>query len=406
MTKNLNKADKTLALAATLFLFFLALNIQFKGNIFAEGLLFISEAALVGGIADWFAVTAIFKKPLGFPYHTALLPKRRKELIEATTIMVEQEFFSRKKIISHLKKFEVFSFVISLLKSDNVKVEILNTIAEKLNALKDDEKKIAINLLKDKSLQIILKMLSDLKKNGEDRELLKNAALYFDEKVKSDETREAIYNAFKKFEDKTVENELNFFLNIAAKSFGVVDLEEGTNIFQKKLSTFFEEVANNEKIQDNILNFIHEKADKFLTGEEFINQRNEFINSVFSALSMEKITEDILQKSIDNELQNSLIIEYDSMINLIENDGHIRNIFEHLIYDMVARSALYAQGKMGEIVNDAISALTDEELNRIVYEKVEDDLLWIRMNGSIVGSVVGTILFILLNYTKIVYSYL
>ena len=78
MTKHLNKADKTLVLAAALFIFFLALNIEFKGNMLADFLLFVSEAALVGGIADWFAVTALFKKPLGFPYHTALLPKKRK----------------------------------------------------------------------------------------------------------------------------------------------------------------------------------------------------------------------------------------------------------------------------------------------------------------------------------------
>lgn len=34
------------------------------------------EAGLVGGLADWFAVTALFRHPLGIPIpHTALLPK-------------------------------------------------------------------------------------------------------------------------------------------------------------------------------------------------------------------------------------------------------------------------------------------------------------------------------------------
>ncbi|MEH7108744.1 DUF445 family protein, partial [Bacillus sp. JJ1764] len=40
------------------------------------------EAGLVGGLADWFAVTALFRHPLGLPIpHTALLPKNREKII-------------------------------------------------------------------------------------------------------------------------------------------------------------------------------------------------------------------------------------------------------------------------------------------------------------------------------------
>jgi uncharacterized membrane-anchored protein YjiN (DUF445 family) len=44
--------------------------------------------------------------------------------------------------------------------------------------------------------------------------------------------------------------------------------------------------------------------------------------------------------------------------------------------------------------------MTDEKLNAIVYEKVEPDLLWIRMNGSIVGAAVGLGLFLLMEAAK------
>ncbi|MBQ3451489.1 MAG: DUF445 family protein, partial [Selenomonadaceae bacterium] len=64
--------------------------IIFPGNVAAEGFLFVTEAALVGGIADWFAVTALFKKPLGFSFHTAILPRRRKDFVKASVVMVQQ----------------------------------------------------------------------------------------------------------------------------------------------------------------------------------------------------------------------------------------------------------------------------------------------------------------------------
>ena len=40
-----------------------------------------AEAAMVGGVADWFAVTALFRHPLGLPIpHTAIIPRRKEAL--------------------------------------------------------------------------------------------------------------------------------------------------------------------------------------------------------------------------------------------------------------------------------------------------------------------------------------
>ena len=47
------------------------------------------EAATVGGLADWFAVTALFRHPLGLPIpHTAIIPTRRAKIIESIVAMV------------------------------------------------------------------------------------------------------------------------------------------------------------------------------------------------------------------------------------------------------------------------------------------------------------------------------
>ena len=91
-----NKADAALLLSAVLFLCALFLHIRFADSLWVRALLAVSEAALVGGVADWFAVTAIFRKPLGFPYHTALLPRRRDSFVQAIVTMVQKEFFSKR----------------------------------------------------------------------------------------------------------------------------------------------------------------------------------------------------------------------------------------------------------------------------------------------------------------------
>jgi uncharacterized membrane-anchored protein YjiN (DUF445 family) len=54
-----------------------------------------SEAAMVGAIADWFAVTALFRHPLGIPIpHTALIPTRKATLARSLQEFVTQNFLS------------------------------------------------------------------------------------------------------------------------------------------------------------------------------------------------------------------------------------------------------------------------------------------------------------------------
>jgi len=58
-----------------------------------------SEASLVGGLADWFAVTALFRHPLGIPIpHTAIIPSRKDRVGEVLGAFVERNFLNREVI--------------------------------------------------------------------------------------------------------------------------------------------------------------------------------------------------------------------------------------------------------------------------------------------------------------------
>ena len=80
----------------------------------------------------------------------------------------------------------------------------------------------------------------------------------------------------------------------------------------------------------------------------------------------------------------------------MQEDEELRRTVGRFLYDLIARSALHAQTLVGVIVRSVLSRLTDEQLNHLVYDKVEPDLLWIRMNGSIVGAGIGLVLYCLL----------
>lgn len=58
-----------------------------------------SEAAMVGAVADWFAVTALFRHPLGIPVpHTAIIPRRKDMLARSLEQFVAQNFLTEQTI--------------------------------------------------------------------------------------------------------------------------------------------------------------------------------------------------------------------------------------------------------------------------------------------------------------------
>ncbi|TYL53322.1 DUF445 domain-containing protein [Agromyces mariniharenae] len=63
-----------------------------------------AEGAMVGAIADWFAVTALFRYPLGLKIpHTAIIPTRKDEIGATLGAFVEQEFLSEEVVVGKLR---------------------------------------------------------------------------------------------------------------------------------------------------------------------------------------------------------------------------------------------------------------------------------------------------------------
>lgn len=63
-----------------------------------------AEAAMIGGLADWFAVTALFRRPLGLPIpHTAIVARRKDRIGRTLGNFVQNNFLSRAVLLSKLE---------------------------------------------------------------------------------------------------------------------------------------------------------------------------------------------------------------------------------------------------------------------------------------------------------------
>src|SRR5215216_866355 len=67
-----------------------------------------AEAAMVGGLADWFAVTALFRHPLGIPIpHTAIIPARKDRVGRSLGAFVQRNFLSRDVVVRKLESLQI-----------------------------------------------------------------------------------------------------------------------------------------------------------------------------------------------------------------------------------------------------------------------------------------------------------
>ena len=107
---------------------------------------------------------------------------------------------------------------------------------------------------------------------------------------------------------------------------------------------------------------------------------------------------DQLEGRMQQELEKLLGDLLAKAIGMLSANAALQRELNGLVYQMAARGALQAQDMLGKIANDVLGTMTDEQINRVVYDKAEPDLLWIRMNGSIVGASIGLVLFVIVQF--------
>jgi uncharacterized membrane-anchored protein YjiN (DUF445 family) len=103
-----------------------------------------AEAAMVGGLADWFAVTALFRRPLGLPIpHTALIPTRKDALGDSLGAFVADNFLSSEVVRRRLQDSDVVGrvarWVARPANAARVTAEAANVVKGAVQVLSDDE---------------------------------------------------------------------------------------------------------------------------------------------------------------------------------------------------------------------------------------------------------------------------
>jgi uncharacterized membrane-anchored protein YjiN (DUF445 family) len=150
MERNVSNGKRQNSNIATwiLFAFFVVFFISypFHDNFLGGLISSLCCAAMIGGLADWFAVVALFRKPLNSNilaklFRTEIIPNNRERIFKALVDMVEKELLTKESIVGKLELINVSETIKELRISDKKQdlLFILNNITKEIIGNTSDE---------------------------------------------------------------------------------------------------------------------------------------------------------------------------------------------------------------------------------------------------------------------------
>lgn len=387
------------------FILFVVAKLQDTGAVSWGYVIAFAEAAMVGAVADWFAVTALFRRPLGLPIpHTAIIPRNKPRIASRLGDFICEHFLSTPQVMQKIKQMQLPRQTMRwLAKKQNAKLMAGYTtlVAQhSLTALRDVR---AQQFIQDTAIHN-LKKINFAQLGGQVLQLLTHDQRH----------QELLNQVLKKISQivETPETQALLTEKIAA------ELKRTVHI--KKISEYLGGWTTT-KIVDLIAKEITEIADD--PNHELRYSFHAYVQSMIYRLqtdpSFKQKTADIQQQMLQNpEVQNYLHGLWADIIDWLEQDLQaqdsvlqeklavgLRQVAQHIMTDPAMQQLLdekIAQiappliekyrVRIARYIEERVNAWEDRELVYQLEHAIGKDLQFIRVNGTLVGGAIGVLI--------------
>jgi uncharacterized membrane-anchored protein YjiN (DUF445 family) len=359
-----------------------------------------SEAAMVGGIADWFAVVALFRHPLGIPiWHTAIIPIKKNEIGENLGNFVSEEFLNREKLEIKLEEFNfatkasdwlaeeanadkiasvvtvnIIPGILKTIKDEDIKRFIQVQFAEKLESINFGNW-VALALeplqkgnVKDQLLTNLLEVMSSELSNNKDliRKKVKASTPFLSFGLADKSISEGIFNGLQEFLDEAKKPESEIRIKI-----------------DEYVYNFLDKVKNSEemriKINNMILDFVGKK------------EVQDYINGIWDEIKL-SITND-LEKGDESSIKKSVSNLVQVFGNGLKEDTVMTDKINNFIKNDLLSVLLNNKKVIGDLISSTVKSWDGKEVSEKLELEIGKDLQYIRINGTLVGGLIGLVIY-------------
>ncbi len=369
------------------------------------------EAAMVGGLADWFAVVALFRHPLNLPIpHTSIIKKNRRKITDRIVEMLQTQWLTRDAILKKLEGYD-FSSEIStaLLANGNEDAKnffgfLADELASRLAGKNGGCAKIDIS----KALESVERELAAVDfKTPLAGALESNLAFFRTIIISEVETwlvmpdtnfvlreklRRIILSYAQKYE--IIKTAVEF-----GETIGVLNYDSIAQELVKLLNAELESARANEdhelnaQLDHTLKNMIGKiRQNPMIDALPSMMLRHAAENADFNGLAARMISE-------NREAAVAFLFNTASAAAAdLKTNEEVKGKFNSWLKNKISVFVNENHSQIGEIVRANIDGVNDDELVAQIEDKVGDDLQYIRLNGAIVGGLVGLVIYIFKHY--------
>jgi uncharacterized membrane-anchored protein YjiN (DUF445 family) len=358
-----------------------------------------AEASMVGALADWFAVTALFRHPMGLPIpHTAIIPRKKDQIGESLGTFVQENFLTRSVVEEKLTTIDVPARLGAFLAAPGRAERLSGDAAAALSAVTD--------LLRDEDLEPAVAALVQRKLH--ETPAAPALARVLELVVDGDRHQEVLSAALRLLTRFLQDNRLVFRAQLGDASPAWVPDWVDDRVFDRAftgIQRFFEEVGADPRHElrrsydARLRAYVEALRTDPETAARVESLKKELLEhpavrtwsgSLWSNAKTAVLT---AAADPDSELRarvTGLILDG---ARLLETDPTVRELVQRHAHSTAGYLVERFSGDVAELVSGTVARWDTEETSKRIELQVGRDLQWIRVNGTVVGGLAGLVIY-------------
>ena len=383
-------------------------SVPFRASWWGGWILAIAEAGIVGGLADWFAVTALFRRPLGLPIpHTAIIPANWELMAERVGVMVGDRVLTKDYVRHEIGTFDLADLLARAagrLRPDDLASAVRAVsqwvAIEVSPAATSDLAAWLSRLVRAHPIAPILATALEIaRKQGWDQRMIEALAQALIEALDRPDFRTAVgdlvdevlagYRAQMTLYPR--------FLIGLASTLGLIDRERLVSSLHAALRKIASDPGDPLRLR--LTETLAALPARLRADSDLAARLEAAKEELLASPALARLVEDVatgLRRAIvaDLEGESSEVVEWitarlDRARRTLAEDAALRQGLDRWLKERVTELVERYHDRIARFIERGVHALGPEGAVRLIEEHAGDDLQYIRVNGTVVGGLAG-----------------
>ena len=357
-----------------------------------------AEASMVGAVADWFAVTALFKHPLGLPIpHTAIIPTRKDALGRSLQEFVATNFLAEEVVRVRLERAQVARRVGAWLSDPGHATRVTAELSSLARG--------AMTVMRDE--QVVTVLESIVLRRARLRPWGPPAGRLLERVVADGAHRRLVDVAADSLHDWLVEHE-EVVLRLVIERAPVwtpswLDLRVAKRAYAEALQLVGDTRDDpDHRVRKAIDGMLSQLAHDLQVDPQTMARADAFRDGLLdhpdvrsAVQALWKTVRAVLEEAIEDPSSELRVRTLDGLISLgqrLAKDEQLQLVVDRYIVDAVGHLVSGYADEVATVISETVDRWDADDASRRIELHVGRDLQFIRINGTVVGGLVGLLI--------------